>query len=55
MPLRRRRPRAPDFRKKIEQEGLVVSAGTPAELDAYVRGEEARWRKIVKENNVKAE
>jgi tripartite-type tricarboxylate transporter receptor subunit TctC len=46
---------SPEFRKKIESEGLVVSAGSPAELDAYVRGEEARWRKVVKENNVKAE
>jgi len=46
---------SPDFRKRIESEGLVVSAGAPNELDAYVRGEEARWRKIVKENNVKAD
>jgi tripartite-type tricarboxylate transporter receptor subunit TctC len=42
-----------DFRKKIEQEGLVISAGTPADLDAYVRAEEARWKKIIKENNIK--
>jgi tripartite-type tricarboxylate transporter receptor subunit TctC len=44
-----------EFRKKVESEGLVVTTGAPAELDAYVRGEEARWRKIVKENNVKAD
>ncbi len=42
-----------DFKKKVEQEGLVISAGSPAELDAYVKGEEARWRKVVKENNIK--
>jgi tripartite-type tricarboxylate transporter receptor subunit TctC len=47
--------RAPDFRRKLEQEGLVVSAGTPEELDAYVRGEEVRWRKVVRENNVTAD
>jgi tripartite-type tricarboxylate transporter receptor subunit TctC len=41
-----------EFRKKVEQEGLVISAGAPAELEAYVRAEEARWRKIVKENNI---
>ena len=46
---------SPAFRQKIEQEGLSVSAGAPQELDTYVRGEEARWRKVVKENNVKAE
>ena len=44
-----------DFRKKVEPEGLSVRAGAPQELDAFVRGEEARWRKIVKENNVKAD
>ncbi len=43
-----------EFRKKVEQEGLVISAGAPAELDTYVRAEEARWRKIVKENNITA-
>jgi tripartite-type tricarboxylate transporter receptor subunit TctC len=44
-----------DFKKKVEQEGLVINAGAPAELDAYVREEEARWRKIVTENKIKPE
>jgi tripartite-type tricarboxylate transporter receptor subunit TctC len=43
----------PEFSKRIEQEGLVISAGTPAELDTYVRAEEARWKKIVTENKIK--
>jgi tripartite-type tricarboxylate transporter receptor subunit TctC len=43
----------PDFIKKVEQEGLVVTASDPAELDRYVKAEEARWRKVVKENNIK--
>ncbi|MDB5957713.1 tripartite tricarboxylate transporter substrate binding protein [Ramlibacter sp.] len=47
--------RAPEFRRRLEQEGLVVSAGTPEELEAYVRAEVARWRKVVKENNVKVD
>ena len=42
-----------EFRKRLEPEGIVISVGTPPELDEYVRGEEARWRKIVKENNIK--
>ena len=45
----------PDFAKKVEQEGLVVTATDPAELDRYVKAEEARWRKIIKENNIKPE
>lgn len=44
---------SPEFSKKIEQEGLAVVASDPAELDRYVKAEEARWRKIVKENNIK--
>jgi tripartite-type tricarboxylate transporter receptor subunit TctC len=44
-----------EFKEKVEQEGLVISAGAPAELDAYVREEEARWRKIVTENKIKPE
>jgi tripartite-type tricarboxylate transporter receptor subunit TctC len=45
----------PEFAKKIEQEGLAVTATDPAELDRYVKAEEARWRKIVTENNIKAD
>jgi tripartite-type tricarboxylate transporter receptor subunit TctC len=44
-----------DFRKRVEPEGLVISAGPPAELDDYVRAEEARWRRIVTENSIKPE
>jgi tripartite-type tricarboxylate transporter receptor subunit TctC len=51
----RKAARAPDFTRKVEQEGLAVSAGDPAELDTYVRGEEARWARIVKENGIKAD
>ena len=36
----------------MEAEGLVIKAGTPAEFDAYAKGEEARWRKVVKDNNI---
>lgn len=42
-----------EFKNKLEPEGLVVSTGTPQEYDAYVKREESRWRKIVKENNIK--
>jgi tripartite-type tricarboxylate transporter receptor subunit TctC len=44
-----------EFRKRLEPEGIAVSAGSPAELDEFVRAEEARWRKIVKENNIRPE
>lgn len=40
------------FRKKLEAEGLVVKGGSPQEFDAYAKGEEARWRKVVKDNKI---
>jgi tripartite-type tricarboxylate transporter receptor subunit TctC len=43
------------FKKRVESEGLVISAGTPEEFDRYVKGEEARWRKVVKAANITAD
>ena len=40
------------FRKKVEKEGLVVSAGTPEEFNRYVKAEEQRWRTVVKASNI---
>jgi tripartite-type tricarboxylate transporter receptor subunit TctC len=45
----------PAFRNAVEQEGIVVSAGTPEELDRYVRAEEVRWRRIVQERHITAD
>lgn len=36
------------FKSKVVSEGMVVQTGTPAEFDAYVRAEIARWSKLVK-------
>ena len=43
------------FRKRVESEGLVIDGGSPADFDKYAKGEEARWRKVVKENNITSE
>ena len=43
------------FRKRVESEGLVINGGSPADFDKYAKGEEARWRKVVKENNITSE
>jgi tripartite-type tricarboxylate transporter receptor subunit TctC len=43
------------FRKKVEAEGLVISAGTPEEFGRYMTTEEQRWRKVVKAANITAE
>lgn len=36
------------FRKRVEGEGLVISAGTPKELAEYVTAEQKRWAAVVK-------
>lgn len=41
------------FRRVEEVEGLVLSPGSPEDLDAYVRGEGARWREVIKAANIK--
>jgi tripartite-type tricarboxylate transporter receptor subunit TctC len=43
------------FRKRVENEGLVVSAGPPQELDRYVGAEIERWKKIVQDAHIKAD
>ena len=47
--------RTDDFRKRVEPEGISISVGAPADLDQFVRAEEAHWRRIVRENNIKAD
>jgi tripartite-type tricarboxylate transporter receptor subunit TctC len=43
------------FRRLGVNEGLVVIAGPPEELDRYVRGEEARWRRVIEDVGIKIE
>lgn len=44
---------SPEFATKVEQEGLVISAGPPEQLDEYVHAEEQRWAKIIEQGGVK--
>jgi tripartite-type tricarboxylate transporter receptor subunit TctC len=43
------------FRRLVKNEGLVMVAQPPEELDRYLRGEEARWRKVIEDAGIKAE
>ena len=47
--------RSEAFKKLSVNEGLVMVAGPPAQLDSYFRGEEARWRQVIKDAGIKAE
>jgi tripartite-type tricarboxylate transporter receptor subunit TctC len=46
--------KAPAVAEKLSAQGMDIVGGGPEELDRFVRGEIARWAKVVKENNVKA-
>jgi tripartite-type tricarboxylate transporter receptor subunit TctC len=41
------------FKKLGVNEGLVVIARPPEELDRYVRSEEARWRRVIQDAGIK--
>jgi tripartite-type tricarboxylate transporter receptor subunit TctC len=41
------------FKKLGVNEGLVVIARPPEELDRYVRGEEQRWRRVIQDAGIK--
>jgi tripartite-type tricarboxylate transporter receptor subunit TctC len=43
------------FKKLGVNEGLVVIARPPEELDRYVRSEEARWRRVIQDAGIKVE
>ncbi len=43
------------FKRLVKNEGLVMVAQPPEELDRYLRGEEVRWRKVIEDAGIKAE
>jgi tripartite-type tricarboxylate transporter receptor subunit TctC len=43
------------FKKLSANEGLILVAGPPRELDRYFREEELRWRKVIEDAGIKSE
>jgi tripartite-type tricarboxylate transporter receptor subunit TctC len=43
------------FKKLGVNEGLVMVAEPPEVLDRYFRGEEERWRQVIKDAGIKPE
>ena len=46
--------KSPDVIEKLSAQGMEVSGGSPADLDALVRREIPRWAKVIRENNIKS-
>jgi tripartite-type tricarboxylate transporter receptor subunit TctC len=38
---------APALKEKLQRDGVDVIAGTPAELDAFLRADIDKWRKVI--------
>jgi tripartite-type tricarboxylate transporter receptor subunit TctC len=47
--------RSETFRSLSANEGLVMIARPPEELDRYVRGEEQRWRRVIEDAGIKVD
>ncbi len=45
----------PEVRDRLAGLGLEVVGSTPEQFDAFVRSEIAKWAKVVKDNNIKAD
>ncbi len=46
---------APDLKKKLEDQGLEVTPGTPEQFGQLVRADIAKWGRVVKESGAKAD
>jgi tripartite-type tricarboxylate transporter receptor subunit TctC len=47
--------KSPNFNKLAENEGLIMVGGSPQQFEAYVKGEEARWRKVINDAHIRLE
>lgn len=46
---------ASDLQQRFEKAGLEVAIGTPQEFAAYLKSEQDKWRRVIRERNIKAE
>ena len=47
--------RLPDMQERFAQQGAIPAPGTPEEYGAFIRGEIAKWAKVVKASGAKVE
>ncbi|MEA3156748.1 MAG: hypothetical protein QOK44_4337 [Betaproteobacteria bacterium] len=47
--------RSPEFAQVLTGEGATAVGNTPAEFDAIIRADLAKWAKIIKENGIRAQ
>lgn len=42
------------FKSRVASEGLVISTGTPKQLDEFMLGEQSRWARVIQSAGIKA-
>lgn len=42
------------FKSRVASEGLVISTGTPTQLDEFMLGEQSRWARVIQSAGIKA-
>ena len=47
--------RLPEIQKLLRDLGTEPVSSSPAEVDAYLRSESAKWERVVRENNIRTE
>jgi tripartite-type tricarboxylate transporter receptor subunit TctC len=45
----------PEMKARFAAQGVEFVGGSPAEAEAFVRGEGARWQKVIKATGMKAD
>jgi tripartite-type tricarboxylate transporter receptor subunit TctC len=43
------------FKTRVESEGLIIKAGSPDEFAKFLKAEELRWQKVIKDANISAD
>jgi tripartite-type tricarboxylate transporter receptor subunit TctC len=43
----------PDVQRRLAEQGAEVVGSTPAEYDALIRAETAKWTRVIRESGVK--
>jgi tripartite-type tricarboxylate transporter receptor subunit TctC len=47
--------KTPEVAKKLDQQGIDIAGGTPAEASAFIQRQMTIWDKVVKDNGIKAD
>ena len=47
--------REPEIGGRFADQGAIVGGGTPAQFAAYIKAEQIKWGKVIKDAGIKAD